>query len=614
MPGSSCGRNWTKSDVAEEYVDILEEEVGEKPFDARLMLRLLRYLKPYTRWVLLAFGLILITSVTRQAGPFLTRIAVDEYILVGDYAGLHRLVLIFVGLLVVQFATHYLQNYVTQMTGQWAMLDVRHHIFAHLQRLPLSYFDRTPIGRLMTRNTNDVDALNELFTDGIVVVFSDIFTLIAIVLFMASMNPELAAVVCVVLPFMFLATFWFQGRMLRAFRSARSRLARLNAYLQENISGMEVVQLFNRERRNQERFAEINGRYLDVSLESTLYFSLYFPLMEMFSAAAIAIVIWYGGGQVIDSAIQWGVLIAMLQYIPRFFRPILEISERYAILQAAMASSERIFELLDTPPEPEGGNHRQAESAGEIEFENVWFAYQDEDWVLKDVSFKIAPGERVAIVGATGSGKTTIISLLNRFYNIQKGIIRLDGHDLKDWDVEDLRRKIGIVQQDVFLFSGDVARNIRLGDTDISQEDLVQAAEDVNASRFIDTLENGYLHEVSERGSTFSGGQRQLIAFARALAHRPDILILDEATSSVDTETEIWIQEAVERLMADRTSIVIAHRISTIRNSDRIIVLHKGVIREVGSHEDLMEEKGIYHRLHQLQYLDDSSGNLPAVT
>lgn len=598
--------------MSQDYVDIHEEEVGEKPFDARLMLRLLGYLKPYKKWVVLAFGLILITSVTRQAGPFLTKIAVDDHILVGDYEGLHQIVLIYVGLLVLQLLGNFFQSYVTQMTGQWAMVDVRHHIFSHLQRLPLKYFDRTPIGRLMTRNTNDVDALAELFTDGIVVVFSDIFTLIAIVIFMVMMDPELAAVTCAVLPFMFIITFWFQGRMLVAFRRSRTRLARLNAYLQENISGMEVVQLFNRERRHRERFDEINGRYLDAGLESTLYFSLYFPIMEMFSAAAIALVIWYGGEQVIGSQIQWGVLVAMLQYIPRFFRPILEISERYAILQAAMASSERIFELLDTEPESEGGDHIQESSRGEIEFENVWFTYQDPsdddrdpDWVLQDVSFKIASGERVAVVGATGSGKTTIISLLNRFYEIQKGTIRLDGVDIREWDIEDLRGKVAIVQQDVFLFSGDIQRNIRLGNREIAQDTLIQAAIDVNANRFIDRLDDGYAHAVTERGSTFSAGQRQLIAFARALARKPDILVLDEATSSVDTETEQWIQEAVERMMTDRTSIVIAHRISTIQNSDRIIVLHKGEIREMGSHEELIAERGIYHRLHQLQYLAD---------
>tara|TARA_B100001123_G_scaffold417913_2_gene521240 strand:+ start:4136 stop:5947 length:1812 start_codon:yes stop_codon:yes gene_type:complete len=599
--------------MSNDYLDIHEEEIGEKPFEMRLMLRLLRYLKPYAAWVVLAFVLILITSVIRQAGPFLTKIAVDDHILVGDYAGLHTLVLIYVGLLVLQFTGNFLQSYVAQMTGQWAMVDVRHHIFSHLQRLPLKYFDRTPIGRLMTRNTNDVDALNELFTDGIVVVFSDIFTLIAIVVFMAMMDVELAIVTCLVLPFMFVATFWFQSRMLRAFRRARTRLARLNAYLQENISGMEVVQLFNREKRNHDRFSEINGRYREAGLESTLYFSIYYPLMEMFSAAAIALVIWYGGGQVLDGRIQWGVLVAMLQYIPRFFRPILEISERYTILQSAMASSERIFELLDTEPESEGGDHTQPSSAGEIEFDHVWFTYQDPadddrdpDWVLKDVSFKISAGERVAVVGATGSGKTTIISLLNRFYEIQRGTIRLDGVDICEWKIEDLRAKVAIVQQDVFLFSGDIERNIRLGNEEIPRDALVQAATDVNANRFIDRLDDGFAHPVTERGSTFSAGQRQLIAFARALARKPDILVLDEATSSVDTETEQWIQEAVERMMSDRTSIVIAHRISTIRNSDRIIVLHKGEIREVGSHEELIEAEGIYHRLHRLQYLAGS--------
>ena len=438
--------------MATDYVDIHEEEIGEKPFDLRLMLRLLTYLKPYASWVALAFVLILITSVARQAGLFLTKIAVDDHILIGDYAGLHRIVLIYLGLLIVQFMGNYVQSYVTQMTGQWAMVDVRHAIFSHLQRLPLKFFDRTPIGRLMTRNTNDVDALAELFTDGIVVVFSDIFTIIAIVVFMAILDVELALITCSVLPLMFICTFYFQGRMLRAFRLARTRLARLNAYLQENISGMEVVQLFNRERRNKERFDEINGSYLDAGLQSTLYFSLYFPLMEMFGAAAVALVIWYGGEQIIGSQIQWGVLVAMLQYIRRFFWPILEISERYAILQAAMASSERIFELLDTEPESEGGDHVQESSRGEIEFENVWFTYQDPadddrdpDWVLRDVSFRIAPGERVAVVGATGSGKTTIISLLNRFYEIQQGVIRLDGIDIREWDIEDLRRKVAIV-------------------------------------------------------------------------------------------------------------------------------------------------------------------------
>jgi ATP-binding cassette subfamily B protein len=592
-----------------EIPDIHEEEVSEKPFDLSLMKRLLAYLKPYGKWVLLSFFLILVGSAARQAGPFLSKVAVDDYILVGDYDGLRTIVVIFVGLLVVQFFTDYAQKLITQLTGQWAMYDLRSQIFSHLQRLPVSFFDKTPIGRLMTRNTNDVDALNELFTDGVIAVFSDIFTLLSILAFMFYMDVNLALVVCAVLPLMFLTTFWFQGRMMRAFRLARVRLARLNAYLQENISGMAVVQLFNREKPNGARFGGINGRYLEANLESTLYHSLYFPIMQMLGAAATAAMIWYGGGEVVRSEIEWGVLIAMLQYIPRFFWPILDISERYAILQAAMASSERIFELLDEEPEPEGGEVKKERAVGEIEFRSVWFSYNDKDWVLKDVSFRVQPGEQVAIVGATGSGKTTIISLLCRFYDIQKGEILVDGVEIRRWHVETLRSRIGVVQQDVFMFSGDIESNIRLGNTKISTDRVKQAARDVNADHFIESLDGGYGEQVSERGSTFSGGQRQLLAFARALAFDPDILVLDEATSSVDTQTETWIQEAVERLMSTRTSIVIAHRISTISNADRIIVIHKGEIREIGTHESLVAEGGIYHRLHLLQYVGGDSSD-----
>ena len=588
--------------MADNNVDLHEEEVEEKPFDLGLTLRLLAYLRPYAWWVVLSFVLILCTSFTQQIGPYLSKVAVDDHILKGDWAGLHRIVLIFVGVLVIQFFLHYFQNYVTQMIGQWAMFDIRKHIFGHLQTLSLSFFDRTPIGRLMTRNTNDVDALNDFLTDGVVVVFSNIFTLIAIASFMVWMDPYLGSLVIVLVPVMFMVTFWFQNRMLRAFRLARSRLARINAFLQENISGMSVVQLFNREKRNMNRFNDVNGRYLDANLESTFYFSLYFPIMEMLGAAAIGAVIWFGGGQVLRSEIEWGVLVAMLQYIPRFFRPILEISERYAILQSAMASSERIFELLDTPSEPVGGTHKQSRVAGEIEFDHVWFAYSEGDWVLRDVSFKVQSGQSVALVGATGSGKTTIISLLCRFYEIQKGHIRIDGVDIQNWDVEALRARIGIVQQDVFLFSGDIEANIRLSNHEIDSEQVKQAAHDVNADAFIKNLPKQYQEPVTERGATLSSGQRQLLAFARALAFDPDVLILDEATANVDTETEMWIQQAVTRLMKARTSIVIAHRISTIRSADRIIVLHKGELREQGSHDELVAQNGIYQRLHHLQY------------
>ena len=585
--------------------DLHEEEVVEKPFDARLMVRLLGYLKPYGRWVLFTFVLILIGSVVRQAGPLLTKIAIDDHIVPGDYEGLDRIALIFVGLLALQFALGYAQNFATRMVGQWAMYDVRLQIFSHLQRLPLRFFDRTPIGRLMTRNTNDVDALNELFTDGVVAVFSDIFTLIAIMGYMFWMDPTLALITCVALPPMFVVTFYLQRYAMRAMRRARSRLARLNAYLQENFSGIEVVQLFNRERRNRERFDEHNERYLQANLESTFYYSLYFPIMEWIGAGTVALVLWYGGGQAIEGWIQWGVLIALLQYIPRFFWPILDISERYAILQMAMASSERIFELLDTEMEPEGGDQSPDRIGGEIEFRNVWFAYEGEEWVLRDVSLHVRPGQSVALVGATGSGKSTIISLLCRFYEIQKGQILIDGIDIADWDVESLRRRVSIVQQDVFLFAGDVRTNIRLGNADITDERISQAARDVNADRFIDRLPDRFTHEVNERGSSLSAGQRQLLAFARALAFDPDLLILDEATSSVDTETETWIQEAVSRLMHARTSIVIAHRLSTIRSADKILVIHHGEIREEGTHDELLKTGGIYSRLHELQYIGE---------
>ena len=582
--------------------DYHEEEETEKPFDARLMWRLLSYLRPYWHWVALAFILIFVTSSAQQVGPYLTKLAIDDHILTGDYAGLSMLVVVYLAIVVFEFGVHYLQNYVTQMTGQWAMYDVRNQIFACLQRLPLSFFDRTPIGRLMTRNTNDVDALNEFLTDAVVVIFSDIFTLIAIAIFMFILDPELGGLVCLLIPVMFLITFWFQGRMLSAFRKARSRLARINAFLQENISGMPIVQLFNRETHHARRFDEVNERYLAANLESTYYYSLFFPIMEMLGASTIALVIWYGGGDVLGNEIEWGVLVAMLQYIPRFFRPVLEIAERYAMLQAAMASSERIFELIDEVPEPEGGTHTADTFNGDIEFDGVWFAYQGDDWVLKDVSFRISPGQSVAFVGATGSGKTTIISLLCRFYDVQKGAIRVDGVDIRDWNVEALRHHIGIVQQDVFMFSGTIGDNIRLGNQGISDEQIKSAARDVNADRFIDELPNGYSELLTERGTTLSAGQRQLLAFARALAFDPHILILDEATANVDTETEKWIQDAVDHLMVERTSLVIAHRISTIRRADKIIALHKGELREQGTHAKLMATKGIYYRLHTLQY------------
>jgi len=585
-------------------VSYQDEEITEKPLNAKLLWRLIGYLKPYLWWVSLAFILILGTAFFRQATPYLTKIAIDDHILIGNLDGLNDIIFLFFLFLILQFITNYFERFITKMAGQWSMYDIRAAIFAHTQRLPIKFFDRMPIGRMMTRNTNDVDALNELFTEGFVATFSDLFTVAAIIGYMFYMNTELATITCLTLPVIFYITFWFQSRLLRAFRLARRHLARLNTFLQENISGMAVVQLFNKEHRNRKKFDEVNTDYLHANLEATFYYSLFFPITEFIGSAITALVIWYGSSDVIRSQMDWGILIAMLQYIPRFFWPIMDIAERYGILQSSMASAERIFELLDTEPEPVGGDLLKDKIEGRIEFRQVWFAYNEENWVLKDVSFTIEPGQSVAIVGATGSGKTTIISLLAGFYLIQKGQILIDNVDIHEWNIESLRKRIGVVQQDVFLFSGTIEENIRFGDNSLSEDRIRQAAHDVNADRFIDRLEEGYTHQLTERGSTLSSGQRQLLAFARALAAEPDILVLDEATANVDTETELWIQDAVERLMTSRTSIVIAHRLSTIRNADIIIVLHKGKLREKGTHDDLMLQDGIYRRLHQLQYLD----------
>lgn len=579
-----------------------EGEVDKKGFDARLMLRLLGYLKPYGWWVGLTFVLILIASATRQAGPYITKVGVDEYIVPKETDGFGWLISLYIGLLVVQFVVGYAQSWATNMVGQWAMRDVRLEMFSHMQKLPMQYFDRTPIGRLMAMNTNDVDALNEMFTDSVVSMLSDILSIVAILAYIFYMDVELGIVTCLALPFGSAATVWLQAKSFQSFREARLKFSSFAASLQETISGMEVVQLFGFEKRRADRFEEGNDAYLKTRLTGTLYHSLYFPFMELSGVVLMGLVLWYGGGQVFEGDIEWGVLVAMLQYVPRFFMPIRDIADRFMTIQVAMASSERIFELLDTETEPEGGEHDPEDVRGEIEFRNVWFAYVDEDWILKDVSFRVEPGSSLALVGATGAGKSTIINLVCGFYPTQKGAVLVDGVDIREWDQEALRRHVGVVQQDVFLFAGDIETNISLGAPEIDRERVLQAAHDVNADRFIDKLPDGYAQQVHERGVSLSVGQRQLLSFARALAAEPDILVLDEATSNVDTETEMWIQEAVERLMQFRTSIVIAHRLSTIRNADKILVLHHGEIREEGRHEELLEMRGIYYRLHQLQY------------
>ncbi|MBT5872710.1 MAG: ABC transporter ATP-binding protein [Candidatus Latescibacteria bacterium] len=578
------------------------DDTGVKGVEFRVLRRLLGYLRPYWPWMILTFLLIFTSSIARQAGPYLSKIAVDDYIIPGDRAGLSDVIYWYCALLLLQFVIGYGQHWTTTMVGQWAMRDVRMQIFSHLQRLPLRFFDRTPIGDLMARNTSDVDALNELFTDGLLSMISELITIVTILAFIFYMDAKLGLITCAMLPIVGLIIFWLHGRSYEAFRKARIHFANFTASLQESISGIEVVQLFRCEKKKVQQFGDENDHYLTARMTSVLYHSIYFPIMEASGVMLLAGVLWYGGGEVLRDELEWGVLVAMLQYVPRFFMPIRDIAERYASIQVAMASSERIYELLDSPVEPSGGDLRPSNLKGSIKFKNVWFAYQGEDWVLRDVSFCAEPGQSIAIVGATGAGKTTIISLVCRLYNIQKGAILVDNIDIREWNVEALRERIGVVQQDVFLFAGDVAANIALGMPEISQDKIEQAAKFVNADRFISMLPDGYGHNVKERGSDLSVGQRQLLSFARALAAEPDILVLDEATASVDTETEMWIQDAVEKIMHDRTSIVIAHRLSTIRSADKILVMHHGKIREEGRHEELLRLNGIYARLHKLQY------------
>ena len=580
----------------------MEEATAKARLDPRILGRALSYLRPHSGWVAVTLLLILVGSAANQAGPYLTKIAVDDYIVPGNAAGLLDVVTLFAGLLVLQVFIGFGQTWCTRMVAQWAMRDVRLQIFRHLQRLPLRFFDRTPVGRLMALNTNDVDALNDLFADGIVALVSDTFTIVAILSFIFYMDVTLGILSSLSLPLAFAAIVWLQRKTYRYYRVARTRFAAFASSLQESITGMQVIQLFRGEERAERSFNESNGEYSEARLRSTLYHSAYFPFMEFASGILLAVVLWIGMGRVFDARIEWGVLVAMLQYVPRFFMPLRDIAERFNTVQVAMASAERVFEILDHELEPTGRLKKPEAEGGEIEFRDVWFAYDAEDWVLRGLSFRVEAGHSLALVGATGAGKSTVVGLLCRFYDVQRGQILVDGIDVKQWDVGELRRRIGLVQQDVFLFSGSVAANIALGVDDPDPGRIQEAARHANADRFISRLPQGYDQPVGERGVSLSTGQRQLLSFARVLAAEPEILVLDEATASVDTETETWIQEAVARLMSERTSIVIAHRLSTIRNAETIMVLHRGEVRERGSHQELLRKRGIYHRLHQLQY------------
>jgi ATP-binding cassette, subfamily B, multidrug efflux pump len=649
-----------------------EEEVLGKAYDSRLMRRLLRYLRPYGWQVGIALTAIILKSFADVLGPYLVKVAVDRYLAPTPGAmsglwnwldprplkGIAQISGIYFGLLIFTFVLEFLQTYFMQWTGQKVMFDLRSQIFRHLQRMHVGFYDKNPVGRLVTRVTTDVDALNEMFTSGVVSIFEDFFVLAGIVAIMLCMNWKLALITFAVLPLIVVATKIFRDKVRDSYRRIRVAIARINSYLQEHVSGMVVLQLFNRERKAYHRFSEINRSHMDAYKDAILAYALYYPAVDFFSAIAIACVIWYGGQDVmraivsrsvsiqfdpqhlisfhlVATAASLGVLIAFTQYSMRFFRPIMDFSEKYNILQSAMAASERIFKLLDARVEVVSpAVTKKPQGPGRIEFDHVWFAYREvaeskepegsnghggpgstqpakiaaesaqPDWVLRDVSFAIEPGETVAVVGHTGAGKTTLISLLMRFYDVQKGAIRMDGVDLREMDLADLRGRFGVVLQDPFLFTGTIGGNIRLGTERIQDAHVQQAAEDVNLAEFIRELPKGFDEEVRERGSTLSTGQKQLISFARALAHEPKILILDEATSSVDTETEFRVRDALARMVEGRTSLIIAHRLSTIQRADKIIVMHKGQVREMGTHQELLANRGIYYKLYQLQYKD----------
>lgn len=605
-----------------------DDEVLGRGYDHRLMRRLLGYLRPYRARVVLAGLVVLLDALVQLAGPFLTKEAIDNGIRHRDLGHLDRVAVLYLAVLLAGFGLGYLHNQIMQRVGQHVMMDLRTALFRHLQRLPLAFYDRNPVGRLMTRVTNDVDVLNELLAAGVVAMLGDVFTLAGILIAMWRLNAELLGVAFSVLPLIFIVSLTFRARVRRSFRDVRTRLARMNAFLNENLTGMGTVQLLNRQARNHDEFRRINAGHRDANLEAVFYHAVVDPVLALVGALAVSLIVWYGGRQVMWTGITLGTLVAFIQYTQRFFRPITDLSEKYSIVQQAMASSERIFDLLDTPADPaaaaslDGGRAVAAAGAlgdgdgavaaarapvGRVEFEGVWFAYQGEDWVLRDVSLSVAPGEKVALVGATGSGKTTLVSLLLGFYRPQRGVIRVDGLPLEDWDVRALRRHVGLVLQDAFLFSGTIAGNLSLGDDALPRETLERAAREVHAHRFIERLPGGYDAEVRERGATLSAGERQLIAFARALARDPRLLVLDEATSSVDTHTEVLIQDALHRLMRGRTSLVIAHRLSTIQDVDRIVVLHHGQVREAGTHAELLARDGIYARLYELQYLGERS-------
>jgi len=581
-----------------------EDEILGKVYDARLMARMLRYLRPYWKLLAVSFVFLMLQTGTQLLGPYITKIAIDRYIATKDLAGLDFMALAYLGVVVVGFVVLFIQTYTTQYIVQRAMHDLRMHIFSHLQKQDMAYFDRNAVGRLMTRTINDVETLNELFSTGVVGLLSDVSTVLGIAVIMLWLDWQLALLCLTAFPIILYVSRFYRRRAREVYRESRLILGRLNAGLQENIAGVATIQAFGQEAKMYRRFQEINFQYRDVLLRSIRYNAVFFPVIELFSALSIGLLLWYGGNMIMANAIQAGVLVAFIQYLQRMYQPIRDLAEKYNIMQAAMASSERIFALLDTPETIKNTAQPQRVEGfmGEIEFKDVWLSYRPGEPVLRGISFRVRPGEKVALVGATGSGKTSIISALCRFYDVEGGAILVDGVDVRQWNKQELRGHLGLVLQDVFLFSGDIADNITLGDRRIGDERLWEAARRAHIAPFIEKLPKRYHEEVQERGSTLSQGQRQLLSFARALAFDPKVLILDEATSSVDTQTEMLIQEALDELLKNRTALIIAHRLSTIQHADRILVIHKGEIWEQGSHHELRARGGLYARLYELQY------------
>lgn len=573
-----------------------------KIYDLKLLKKIWGFFSPYKKLIFLSLLILPLIAVLQLSQPYIIKLTIDKHIIKGDLKGINFLALAFLGALTTQYLLTFVQQYILQLAGQKVIQDLRIKLFTHLQKMPYSFFDKNPVGGLVSRVTNDVESLSEMFTAGIAGFAGDFFILIGIMIVMLKMNARLALVTFTVVPLLAIVAVIFRTKSREANREIRTKLSDLNTFLNENITGAEIVKLFNREKKNLEQFKKINKEYLTPNIKSVYYDSFLYAFVELIGSIAVALIIWFGGGQIIKQTLTFGALVAFIEYVEKFFRPIRDLSTKYAIMQQALASSERIFNLLEEKEEIFSWKKRLDNLQGKIEFKDVYFSYNPDNYVLKDVSFRINPGEKIAIVGATGAGKSTIIKLLNRFYDIEKGEIRLDAVDIKELDKLWIRKQVGIVLQDVFLFSGNIMSNIRLGETSIKDSEVIEACKLVNAHSFISKLPNGYYESVKELGKNFSSGEKQLLSFARALVFNPKILILDEATSSVDTVTESIIQEALFKLMEGRTSIIIAHRLSTIQRADRIIVLHKGMVKEIGTHRELLNLGGIYYKLYQLQY------------